>query len=93
MRFSEITREAVLQALRECDQMGRDRFLEHYGFKRARSYYLSFDGTLYDSKAILGVAHKYQFPSDGPLRPINFSGGRSTVQAILERLGFQVVVK
>lgn len=93
MSLSEITREAVLQALQECDSLGRDRFLEHYGFRRAKSYYLSFEGRLYDSKAIIGVAHKYQFPLQGALRPSQFTGGRHTAKAILERLGFTVVVK
>ncbi len=93
MSLSEITRKAVLQALQEFDSLGRDRFLEHYGFKRARFYYLSFEGRLYDSKAILGVAHKYQFPSQGPLQSGQFTGGRRTVKGILERLGFTVVVK
>ena len=93
MALSEISRDAVLHAVRECDQMGRDRFLKHYGFKCARSYYLSCDGKLYDSKAILGVAHKFQFPANGPLKPRDFSGGRSTVRPVLERLGFEVVVK
>ncbi len=36
MAFGDIgSPEAVRRAIRECDQMGRDAFLEHYHFKRA----------------------------------------------------------
>jgi len=93
MDLSGISAEAVLQAVAECNRMGRARFLEHYGFHPARSYYLSIDGKLYDSKAIVGVAYKYQFPARGPLKPEDFSGGQRTVKALLDRLGFHVIVK
>jgi 5-methylcytosine-specific restriction enzyme A len=93
MPVGEITSDAVRAAIRECEEMGRDRFLEHYGFKRARSYYLVFEGKFYDSKAILGVAHRHQFPGTGPLKPSDFSGGKDTVKPRLESLGFEVVVK
>src|SRR3954463_14397372 len=44
----------------------------------------------YDSKAIAGVAVGKQFPSEGPLRSDQFSGGDATVRAKLESLGFRV---
>jgi 5-methylcytosine-specific restriction protein A len=93
MLISEITSEAVRAAIRECNERGRDRFLEHYGFKRARSYYLLFEGKFDDSKAILGVAHRHQFPGRRRLKPSDFSGGKHTVKPRLESLGFEVVVK
>ena len=41
MGLAEITnRQAVLEAIREFDRLGRDRFLNKYGFGRARSYLL-----------------------------------------------------
>jgi hypothetical protein len=57
------SREAVLRAIHEYDRMGRDAFLEHYKFKRARAYFLLHEDRYYDSKAILGVAHGFQFPA------------------------------
>jgi hypothetical protein len=39
--LNDITREAVLQAIGEYDSLGQDRFLERYGFDRARQYLLS----------------------------------------------------
>ncbi|MFG2246233.1 hypothetical protein [Spirillospora sp. NPDC048823] len=89
MNLSLITREAVLNAMAECDHVGRDRFLEMYGFERARRYVLRHDGVHYDSKAIIGVAHRYV--TGHPLTAGEFSGGRRTVGRLLTRLGFDVV--
>ena len=84
------SRDAVVQAIEECDRLGRDAFLAEHGFGRAREYVLVYNGKEYDSKAIAGVAHGYQFPERGPLRSSEFAGGESTVKRQLERLGFQV---
>lgn len=89
MDLSAITREAVLDAIAECDQLGRDRFLEQYGFERARRYFLHHVGVYYDSKAIVGVAHRYV--AGRPLTAGEFSGGQQTVGRLLARLGFKVV--
>lgn len=93
MGFSDITRESVLKAISEFDDLGRDEFLARYGFRRAHRYLLVHEGRYYDSKAIVGVAHAYAVPTEGPLR----SGGGSvaatrTVQRLLERLAFFVEV-
>lgn len=86
MDLSVITREAVLDAIAECDRVGRARFLERYGFEPARRYFLRHDGVYYDSRAIVGVAHR--FVTGRPL----ISGGRQTVDRLLAHLGFEVVV-
>src|SRR5262249_17452121 len=54
--------EAVRKALQEFDERGREDFLAHYGFGPAHRYYIREDGKLYDSKAIVGVAHGIQHP-------------------------------
>lgn len=82
------SRDAVLKAIKECDDLGKDVFLEKYGFGQARSYVLVYENREYDSKAIAGVALKYQFGT--PLLAKDFSGGHSTVQSKLESLGFVV---
>jgi hypothetical protein len=93
MSFSEISsRPAILAAVAEYDLLGRESFLEKYGFGRSHAYYLIHDGREYDSKAIVGVAHGFQFPNLGPLCRTEFSGGAATVQVLLERLGFEVQV-
>ncbi|MEW2359154.1 HNH endonuclease signature motif containing protein [Spirillospora sp. NPDC029432] len=89
MDLSTITREAVLDAIAECDRMGRERFLKAYGFDPARQYLLHYNGTYYDSKAIVGVA--YRSVAGRPLSAAEFSGGRQTVGRLLTRLGFDVV--
>jgi len=87
------SRAAVEAAIEEFDRVGRDYFLEKYGFGRSREYMLhdSTTGKLYDSKAIVGAAYGYAFPDEGPLRAADFSGGEATVERVLADLGFQVV--
>jgi uncharacterized protein DUF3883/uncharacterized protein DUF3427 len=83
---------AVHSAVHEFESLGRDAFLAKYGFHRSRSYFLVLNGKAYDSKAIAGAAHGYQYPELGPLPPSDFSGGNATVRARLQTLGFDVVV-
>jgi len=83
-------RSAVLSAIAEYDELGREAFLARYGYSPSRAYFLEHDGKKYDSKAIVGVAVGMQFPAEGPLRSDQFSGGDATVRAKLESLGFQV---
>lgn len=74
----------------EFDQLGREAFLEKYGFRTAKSYFLVRDGKRYDSKAVVGAAYSKQFPDKEPLRASDFSGGAQSVRRTLERLGFVV---
>jgi len=86
-RLSMLTsREAVLDAISECDKMGREGFLKQYGYKHSRLYPLHYKGNVYDSKAIVGVAFGKQHGT--PLLAREFSGGAATVVPTLERLGF-----
>jgi MoxR-like ATPase len=81
--------EAVLAAIAEFDEVGRDRFLAKYGFQPARDIVVLHDGRRYDSKPIVASAHGHQHPELGPLRHTDFNGGRPTI-AKLEQLGFEV---
>jgi 5-methylcytosine-specific restriction protein A len=83
---------AVVQAIQEADALGRERFLDKYGFGHSRVYFLEYEGRLYDSKAIVGAALHRQHPAAEPLSAADFSGGEQTVQRKLEQLGFTVVV-
>ncbi|MHC5177448.1 HNH endonuclease [Serratia rhizosphaerae] len=83
------SREAVLQAMQESDQIGRDKFLKIYGFKPSRKYHLQHNGKRYDSKAIVAVACGYEFGQ--PLKSKDFSGGAKTVVPVLQKLGFEVL--
>ena len=93
MSLSEIrSRSSVLSAIAQYDEIGREAFLAKYGFGEARRYFLIHNGHRYDSKAILGAAHGFEFPDLGPLERGDFSGGEATVQRKLEELGFDVEV-
>lgn len=92
MGLASITsRDAVMAAIREFDELGQEGFLQKYGFGHARRFLIKVDGRLYDSKAILGAAHGYEHPERGPLTHDEFSGGETTTKAKLEELGFEVV--
>jgi putative restriction endonuclease len=93
MSYGDVTLRSVLAALAEFDRLGEDRFLNKYGFGPARSYFLAHQDRRYPSKAIVGAAHGFAFPEQGPLRSEDFSGGEATVGRVLERLGFQVLVR
>ena len=86
--FSSVTRQHVLQALSEYDARGGEEFLEVYGFEPSPGYDLVHDGRSYDSKAILGVAHRF---ATGRLAPSEeFHGGMQAAVAILRKRGFEV---
>ena len=46
----ELTPEAIRRAVAEFDHAGRTAFLENYGFKAAKDYFLVLEGQNYDSK-------------------------------------------
>lgn len=87
------SRDAVLRACAEYDELGRDPFLERYGYGRSRRYLLRVDGRDYDSKAIVGVAYGYEHPGEGTLPHSAFSGGIGPSGAArqLRDLGFDIV--
>ncbi|MFB7932850.1 HNH endonuclease [Streptomyces sp. NPDC056039] len=91
MALADISRIEIEKAIEECDRLGRDAFLDAYGFRRARRYVLVHEGRPYDSKAIVGVAHGF-LPGEEPLAPNakGFSGGAEHAARFLERLGFFV---
>ncbi|MCX7109216.1 MAG: HNH endonuclease signature motif containing protein [Proteobacteria bacterium] len=89
MSYLDVTeKSAVLKAIKEFDELGRDKFLEAYGFGHARSYFISYDGKEYDCKPILWAAYKHQFGT--PLLAKASSGVNKTVRPKLEGMGFVV---
>jgi putative restriction endonuclease len=86
--LTDVTRDSVLAAIVEYDDLGQTAFLAKYHFQRARKYVLLHDGKTYDSKALIGVAHRY---ATGQILPAtDFSGGERTVVTRLTTLGFDV---
>ncbi|GFN05612.1 hypothetical protein Smic_41680 [Streptomyces microflavus] len=89
MAPSEITRAGILRAIAEHDRLGPEAFRETYGYGAAVTYLLLHEGRQYDSKAIAGVAHLYDFGS--ALKHYQLSGGLKGAVAWLRREGFTVV--
>jgi MoxR-like ATPase len=81
--------DAVRRAVQEFDALGRDAFLQKYGFKSSRQYVLVLGGHEYDSKPIVAAAHGFQHLDLGPLRHTDFNGGAQTTSK-LRSLGFSV---
>lgn len=82
--------QAVIDAIDECDKLGRAEFLGKYGYKHSRLYLLKYNGRVYDSKAIAGVAFGKQHGT--PLKAKDFSGGLATVVPALKLLGFDLLM-
>ncbi|WP_328533125.1 HNH endonuclease [Micromonospora zamorensis] len=89
MTLADVTRPAVLAAVAEFDRLGREQFLKVTGFGRARSYYLDYEGRLYDSKPVIGYAHGVSTETTS-WRPADLRGEDKTVAQRLEALGFTV---
>jgi 5-methylcytosine-specific restriction enzyme A len=86
--YTDVTADDVRTTLKEFDALGGTAFLKKYGYGSATRYYLLHEGRRYDSKAILGVAHRV---SNGrALTYDEFSGGEKTAVAHLRKLGFVV---
>jgi len=73
--------------MREYDRLGATAFLEKYGFRNARKFWVYHDGKPYDSKAIVGAAFGREHPRSGQLNYDDFAGGAPVLRA-LKRLGF-----
>jgi hypothetical protein len=83
-------RDAVLVAMREFDELGRDAFLAKYGFGRSQKYRIAHEGELYDVKPVLAAAYRIQFPDREPITSENSTSGLRTTVAKAQELGFEV---
>lgn len=89
MAKADVTREDVLKAIAEFDEVGQEAFLGKYKMGKATAYLLHYGGKEYDSKAILAAAHGFH-PGLTPLNSTDFSGGENDAVKHLRRLGFVV---
>ena len=87
VQLSKVTRAGILAAIALCDTMGRDAFLQRYGFRRANRFHLRYRGRSYDSKAILGVAYGMSTATPAG-KAAEFSGGAATAERVFNREGF-----
>lgn len=80
-----LTRAAVLAAIRECEELGPDPFLDKHGFRRPRTYWIAEEGKFYPCKAIANVALRAVEGADTQIRDATRS------RELISRLGFRVV--
>jgi hypothetical protein len=86
--IAEVSREAVLAAMRKVDDLGRERVRERYGYRRG-SIEVSYRSRRYDSKVVIGIGYGLQ-NRRRPLSPHEFSGGLEHSARRLVHLGFAV---
>jgi hypothetical protein len=82
-RLTAISPQAMHKAISEFDRLGRTRFLQRYGVYRSSKYYLIHDQRIYDTKALVAAAYRYQTRKN--LRSKEFGGGPQT-KAVFEKL-------
>jgi hypothetical protein len=87
--FDQVTRTHALQAVAEGDRLGRDAFLDKYGFKAGKGVRPPPRRSRLRLEAILGVAYRYA--SGTPLTSDAFSGGKDGAAKVLVNLGFDVL--
>jgi hypothetical protein len=88
VNWTPVTREDVVRAIQEYDQLGPERFFSAHGFAPTTTYDLVWDGRRYPPKAILGTA--YEFATGDRLASGDFEGGKSGAVTVLGKLGFTV---
>jgi hypothetical protein len=86
--WDEVTRDAVVRAIAEYDQVGPERFFSQHGFAPTTTYDLVWEDRTYPPKAILGTA--YEFATGERLASGDFEGGKSGAVRVLGKLGFTV---
>ncbi len=85
--FSAVTRQHILSAIAEYDDRGAENFLGVYGFTPSVRETFDHEDRTYDSKAVLGVAHKNATGRAATAEELD--GGRIDATTILRKHGFE----
>jgi hypothetical protein len=85
---ADVSRDDVLRAIQEYDQLGAEQFYSKHGFGPTTTYDLVWEERRYPPKAILGTA--YELATGQRLASGDFEGGKAGAVAVLGRLGFTV---
>jgi len=86
--WDHVTRDDVLRAIQEYDQLGPKPFFSAYGFGPTTTYDLIWDERRYPPKAILGA--DCELAMGQRLASGDFEGGKDGAVAVLGKLGFTV---
>jgi hypothetical protein len=86
--WDQVSRDDVVRAIAEYDQLGPDQFFAQHGFAPTTTYELIWNDRSYPPKALLGTA--YEFATGQRLASGNLEGGKAGAVRVLGRLGFTV---
>jgi hypothetical protein len=89
--WDDVTRDDVLRAIQEYDELGPEQFFAQHGFGPTTTYDLIWDKRRYPPKAILGAA--YELAIGKKLDSGDFEGGKAGAVRVLGTLGFTVQKK
>jgi hypothetical protein len=89
--WDSVTRDDVLRAIKEFDELGPERFYSEHGFAPTTTYEMVLDERRYPPKAILGTA--YEFATGQRLASGDFEGGKGGAVKVLGELGFSIQKK
>lgn len=84
--WDDVTRNDVLRAIEEYDELGPERFFAAHGFGPTTTYDLVRGKRRYPPKAILGAA--YELATGQRLESTDFEGGKTGAVKVLGKLGF-----
>jgi putative restriction endonuclease len=79
---------ALEHTLNEYLTQGRAAFLAQHEFEPARRYFLEYEGALFDAKAVINVAYRYQY---GHLANEVIRGGEKHSNRLIRNLGLRIV--
>jgi hypothetical protein len=79
---ADVSRDDVLRAIQEYDQLGAEQFYSKHGFGPTTTYDLVWEERRYPPKAILGTA--YELATGQRLASGDFEGGKAGAVAVLE---------
>lgn len=83
-----VSREHVIEAIKEYDDLGPEAFFSEHGFAPTTTYDLIWEKRVYPPKAILGRA--YELATAHRLASGDFEGGKSGAVKVLGNLRFIV---
>jgi hypothetical protein len=88
--LSLIDARAIDLAIAEFDLIGRENFLQKYGYRKSNRFMVKVGRRSYDSKAIIGAAAQWT-EMGRPLTSNEFSGGVARLSRVFTRNGFRFV--
>jgi hypothetical protein len=87
--WTAVSRQHVLAAIHEYDEVGQDAFLGRYGFAPSREHVVRHANQSYDSKALLGASLGYA--TGTPATAAEFTSSKTAAAKVLRDLDFDVL--